>query len=791
MATLALNLVGLYAGSGGFTNSFVLGAAGLLFGGNKQVMEGPRQRDLSPPSSRVGNPIAKVFGVYPVVCDIIWSERIDEDSHEESAGGKGSGPTIVTYEYYATFAALICEGPIKRIRQIRLNDRLVWDYNGGDEKGKEDRLGKKKGGSFFTYNAATGTYTSNNGKVRLRVGTDTQLPDASEEADKGVGKTPAYRGRAVIHFDELEITGWGGRIPQVTVLVEEHTTNVSTIADWALSRAGIPSGSYETCELAGDHLTGLVIDESIPAREVLNRLGTAFQCDFPERDFVIRALKRGRTSGVTIPYLDMRTHDAGSEPPDAVWSRDRERSFPHMVEVSHLDAARQWTVNNAPNWSESAADEGEKLSIDLSSLSLSNPQARSIAAIERHRLKSARVTATLALPPKYAYLATGDVVTATIANTTHDVVISESQESLFGVLSYAAIKTDADDYAFPLTGDGEGLPPGIVIGTNNTYFAIIDTNSTADNLNDQQRLYIAACVPYGSTLRNFNMMSFAWESDDDDDLGQETPLEIPHGGTLGRVVGVLPPHPCGPLTGGPADAIYDETNTITVDLFNGALYNVTDAELLAGANRAIVGNEIVRFGKATFIETRMDGTKRYALTHLVRGDRGTDYFMATHAEGEAFVMVDRGIVTAKYKRGYINQPFAIRAIQGEMETFNIAVQPLARNLWPYSPYNSNGTRDGSNNLTVTWSRRSRYNDSAWWITGTLPILGETTEKYDIEFLNSSGVVVRAVAGLSSPTYTYTAANQTADGLTAGDMVRGKIYQISEAVGRGYPHSFYF
>jgi hypothetical protein len=46
-------------------------------------------------------------------------------------------------------------------------------------------------------------------------------------------------------------------------------------------------------------------------------------------------------------------------------------------------------------------------------------------------------------------------------------------------------------------------------------------------------------------------------------------------------------------------------------------------------------------------------------------------------------------------------------------------------------------------------------------------------------------VVRTITGLSSPTASYSAANQTTDGLTPGDPVTVRIYQIGKYSLRGY------
>jgi hypothetical protein len=104
---------------------------------------------------------------------------------------------------------------------------------------------------------------------------------------------------------------------------------------------------------------------------------------------------------------------------------------------------------------------------------------------------------------------------------------------------------------------------------------------------------------------------------------------------------------------------------------------------------------------------------------------------------------------------------------------------------PYSPVHIWGERDGSNNLTITWVRRSRLRAPG---IGNGPVpLGEATEAYEIDILDGASPpgVLRTLTATTSAV-NYTAAQQTADGLTPGDPVSLRVYQISDVRGRGYP-----
>ena len=162
--------------------------------------EGPRLKDLKMSASTYGNAIPWVFGTARVPGNMIWSLPIKETKKKQGTGilgGKGGYQN--TYTYSCTFAMALCKGPITRIRRIYLDSKILYDDSGASAVKHADK-----------YN------------FRIYVGDENQMPDSAIEADKGQGNTPAYRGLCYIVFDDIPLTDFGNRIPQVTaeVLVE-------------------------------------------------------------------------------------------------------------------------------------------------------------------------------------------------------------------------------------------------------------------------------------------------------------------------------------------------------------------------------------------------------------------------------------------------------------------------------------------------------------------------------------------------------------------------------------------
>ena len=104
------------------------------------------------------------------------------------------------------------------------------------------------------------------------------------------------------------------------------------------------------------------------------------------------------------------------------------------------------------------------------------------------------------------------------------------------------------------------------------------------------------------------------------------------------------------------------------------------------------------------------------------------------------------------------------------------------NLEPLSAIDASGERDGSGNLAVEFTRRSRLT-SSWWTTGVTAPVGEFAEAYEIDVLDGANVVRTITA--AAPLFSYSAADQAVDfGSPQGDILF-RIYQLSDVVGRGY------
>ena len=241
------------------------------------------------------------------------------------------------------------------------------------------------------------------------------------------------------------------------------------------------------------------------------------------------------------------------------------------------------------------------------------------------------------------------------------------------------------------------------------------------------------------------------------------------------------------LADGPT-TIFDNGNSVTVFLINDThnLVSVTEAQVLDGSNPALLGDEIIQF--KTVVDNG-DGT--WTLSGLLRGRKGTESKTANHVAGERFVFLDKA--TTRRIAGNESDIGSLRfykavTIGATLEDSGaIGFTNASVGQKPYSVVHVEITRDGSDNIIITWIRRTRIDGR--WRDGSDVSLGEDTESYSIDILDASGGAVQRTLTSTTETVTYTIGDQTTDFGGARDPVDIEIFQISAVVGRGFKTEF--
>lgn len=184
-----------------------------LFGRSANV-EGPRLGDLHVMASSEGAPIPKVYGRARIGGQVIWATDYVEHRHTRTSGGsKGSGSSasVTEYSYTVSFAVALCEGEITRIGRIWAD-------------------GKPLSLADLSW--------------RLHRGNETQMPDPLIETVEGVA--PAYRGLAYIVFENMKVTPFGNRIPQLSFEVFRTLDEVESLVRAVTIIPGTGEYVYDT-----------------------------------------------------------------------------------------------------------------------------------------------------------------------------------------------------------------------------------------------------------------------------------------------------------------------------------------------------------------------------------------------------------------------------------------------------------------------------------------------------------------------------------------------------------------
>ncbi|UFM65192.1 glycoside hydrolase TIM-barrel-like domain-containing protein [Paracoccus sp. MA] len=204
MATLVLGAVG--SAIGGAFGGAILGFSGAAIGGfigstigsvvdswivssltPAQKIEGQRLDSLRITSATEGAIIPRLYGRMRIGGNIIWATDFREETKTTTqGGGKGGGGGRVKtteYLYYASFAVALCEGPITGIGRIWADGKPL-DMTG------------------ITW--------------RWYPGNEAQAADPFISAKMGAANTPGYRGTAYVVFEDLPLSTYGNRLPQLS-----------------------------------------------------------------------------------------------------------------------------------------------------------------------------------------------------------------------------------------------------------------------------------------------------------------------------------------------------------------------------------------------------------------------------------------------------------------------------------------------------------------------------------------------------------------------------------------------
>ena len=751
MATLALNL------AIGFAASYL---ANLLTPSSTVKQEGPRLNDLSAPKSSYGAGIPRIYGSVRVAANLMWSTNIRETvtTQRSRSGGKGGGGATTeatTYTYNGSFAVLLGEGQITGIKRIWLNSKLV--YNIAPDADSD------------TYNSSLNFAN----KIRIYYGTSSQGQDSLIAATQGADNTPAYRGRSYIVFDDIPLADWGNRLPTVSVEIVQNgyfsggrlysvATNVGAIAQDICSRVGFNLADLDTTEVNDIAVQGFWTNTNISARDALAQLQKVFFFDVIESGGKLKFIKQIRpNSPLAIPLADLATHEYGQQNPDDFNSiRTQDTEILDEVSVTYLDVdfAYQQASQSAKRQISPNKNKND-LKFDIV---LTASTALAVAQKTLYLGWAQRRRFTFTLPLKYATVEPGDIASIPFFGGDAQLIyILKINIGANFLLECEGIPYEPSLLALSAVATAPAVSLAIPTSSSTT-LSLLDINLVSDTDTDFG-IYVAATG--NAAWRNAGLYVSRNNGSSYDFAKSLLTKTIT--GTCNNILGTA------------SEFTRDLGNSISITITSGQLESVGETDFMNGRNCALVGNEIIYFKNAT-----LTAASTYTLTELLRGRRGTEWAIAGHTASENFVLLSgylerlEGQILDLNSQRLYKAPVSTQTLEDITAT---AFTTTGKSIKPYAPCQIKGTRDGSNNLSINWVRRTRkggvlvdYKDVD---------LSELSEAYEVDILSGS-TIIRTLS-TATPTVSYSAANQITDFGSTQSSVNVKIYQLSSYVGRGY------
>ncbi len=649
MATLVLGAIGTLVGGP------IGGAIGALAGRqiDSQIMgrggsEGPRLKDLALTTSSYGNAIPRHFGRMRTAGAIIWSTDLVEN-RESSGGGKGK-PKTTTFSYTTSFAVALSSRPILDIGKIWADGNLL--------RGAAGDL--KTGGTF-----------------RLHRGHGGQPVDPLIAAAEGA-RCPAFRNCAYVVFEDLDLSDFGNRIPALTfeVIADDGQISVAHLMP--------PESNNFQCDIALPVLQGLSYEGGSLAN-TLAIIDTLFPISSDAGGSVLTLSDASIPAAVPVPLPEAtgswNDDDFGSQSGASRSRRSSSEDTPDALR--YYDVARDYQpgIQRA----DGRARAGQSRTLEFPG-AMDATGARSLANRAALRTSWLRETMSWRIAELDPEMAPGKTVKApdipglwTIANWEWRETGIELQ--LTRLPPFTA-STPAGDHGQPWS------PPDQ--SARETWLRAFELPWDGRGSAESPSIFAAAT----SSGSNWGGAALFY-----DNQGSLTPADST--GSLRSISGTLAVY----LK--PSESVLFERDAyLDVELAAPDLQfrTVSMAELAMGANRLLVGEEVLQFASAQPLDERL-----WRLTGLLRGRGGTELAAQNgHLAGARATLIDESLVPLDLADIPPIDSIRIAAIgRGDEEPVVAVVENPGVSLRPLSPVHARTKVSTDGTLILSWTRRAR------------------------------------------------------------------------------------
>lgn len=646
------------------------------------------------------------------------------------------------------------------------------------------------GVDYFSYNLSNGYYTP---VAATTVGFPVSIGDADISAQRwDDGTSAVYLGARDAestspladksNFGIVHFSGAG-------------TTTLGAIVGNLLLQGGLRIGDFDVDPLNAVPVFGYGYANSSDIKGILSELRQVYLFDLFESDFILKS----RIRGDPIPDQEINALALGSSSPEVKddWKQTRvqEADLPAEITLAYMNKDRDYQASTAvyrrPSSPIPTMYSQQQAAIEVNIVA-SATDAQNLVRKMVYTQWTERTKHDTKLPWAYAYLDPSDLLSVNFPDGRNYFERIESME--LGAdysIGTETFSQDASQYTVNtrlVSSGGDGGGSAIVAYPAPAVAFVVNLpllRDSDDTGGGSSRYYTAIGNDTGNQPTVFGGASLFRSTDlVNFDALYATISDV----EWGKVGIATPPPPRGP-----AGVDWETQIIIHPGVATLSLTSIDDSELWFGANAIIVGDEVIQFRDAI---QNANGT--WTVSYLLRGRRGTEWACGTHTANEFVIAPDaltfvpqvESISSAGQARGFK----AVTPSTTLNDAIEVDITYIPRDLMPYTV--SDIRRTLGTDVGISWARRTRFGGGMLDGTGVVP-LHETTEAYELYILAApfagdlslpdAPSVFRRKVSLTAPSFTYTAAMQTADSFThATDTLHLVIYQISGVVGRGFP-----
>lgn len=735
MATLALGAVGSAIGGpvGGFIGAAVGGLIDnlLLFPAlfPPPNQQGARLSDIQLQQATDGTPLPWCIGPKTRVPGIlIWiprkaDGRVDfkETSTTTEQGKGGSAGSVTTYSYFVSLAVMLCEGPVNRVVRIWADSKLIYD-NGRPLEGKYEDI------AVYTGNQTT--------------------PDPLIEAYRGVGNTPAYKKRVYVRITNLAISAYGNRIPNITAEIQAQSAMTTAEAVTAvMGRYGYAPEQYDVSRLRkcfkGGNFPGRTTGEAI-LQTLCGTYGIGVRQDADKLTF----FERGKEDVIRVTNAQLAYYATGERSETPYETIDESNiEIPFRADVRFTDPDNALQIGTATRRRQGASSLNT-IVFDATRLTLDRSEAEKIASQILWLPELSRKKYKGSLAPSMRHVQEGDVL---LFDNGLQCFVTQLDYGANGLIEFQGVKHE----------------PQLFNQVGQSTASQQDVNNYADTF---KLLDLPALQP--TQLESFGVGTAYALKNTLDPYTSPSLLK----NTTAENYSTVGLHPRESVYGLTESVLrtdigfeaWDDTSELLVRLFNGSLVSASQESILAnGENLAAVQTstgawEVLHFRTAELVEDNL-----WRLTGFLRARRGTETAAQSHVStGHSFALLTvDSIGVVPFALTNVGTTVRAKAVQpGEAATSVDSVSAMftGRTRVPFSVVDLRAVYDSSNNLVVTWSRRSKRFFNEFEVEAPLTP-DEVPEAYVLEFFISRTLPARRTVVASSQNYTYTNSEISSDG----------------------------